>query len=243
MKIKIFILFIILITGFNLFSQRHIINENVDDYKFFTNQKYGIKGTHFFWYYIGLGFYTPNPFDNHINTTYGLTNNFSFGLKYKLQIFKWLSFGADLNYNFDNFKMKSPFLYHSFYYEENHEKLIVNNTGSEVFLRFFIGKNNNIMGKFFDLGVTGSYVFSNKHIIKIKGTEPNYFFSESQKIINKNVSYISDFQYGGVFRFGYNNLSFYVKYRLSDLFTKHFIQTISTYDLPKLSVGVEVNVY
>lgn len=240
---KLSTIILLLTISNNLFAQHEVISENVSEYDYFSTQKYGVNGTHFFWGYYDIHFYTPSIYGEQINVKYGQTYGFSYGIKYKLQIFNWLATGLDANYNFENYTLKDRFLNTASPSKDVVEKIGMNNLGSEFYLRFFIGKRGNTMGKYLDLGAFGAFNFANNHNIKIKNASPNYYFSQQQKISNKNLAYILNLQYGGVFRLGYNKYAIVAKYRLSDIFSQDFKQTFGFEELPRLSIGFELNIY
>ncbi|MBN2891112.1 MAG: hypothetical protein JXL97_04525 [Bacteroidales bacterium] len=239
---QISLIIIISALSLNIFAQKDIVYEKVDEYDYFETQNYGVNGKHFLWGYYDVSFYTPNPFENQIGIKYGSSYSLTYGFKYKLKIFNWFSTGLDVNYNIHNFSFKNQFLSTYPSSANTSEKLVLNNIGSEFYLRFFIGKHGNTMGKYFDLGAYGTYNFSNRHILKIKNATPNYFFANQQKIVNKNLAYIENIQYGGVLRIGYNGYAIVAKYRFSDLFSNDFLQIVTPNDLPRFTIGFELSI-
>lgn len=241
---KTTIFLIITLFSFNLFSQRHILKEDIDEYNYFGKQEFGVNGAHFVWLYYDLRFFTPSVYENQLDVKYGQSYAFTYGSKYKLRIFNWLAMGTDFNYNFENYAIKNMLFQteNQTNIEKISDKFFLNNLGSEFYIRLFIGKHGNAMGKFIDFGAFGTYTFANSQTTKITYQKAvNY--SNKTKITNKKLSFIKPSQYGGVVRLGVSHFAIVGKYRFSDILKNDFQQTISAYELPKLSIGIELSIF
>lgn len=243
MKKVITTLMLLFLICTSVFSQKEIIHEKVGDYDYFKTQKFAVNGTHFVYNYMAIDFFTPSIYGQQIDVKYRESLSFTYGLKYKLRVFNWLATGLDINYNIQSYRLKKSFMYSPLANENVSEKLSFGDIGSEYYLRFNIGKHGNSMGNYFDFGVFGYYNLSNKHIVDIKNTNSIVFLSEDQSITNKKLSYISKFHYGGVLRIGFDKYAIVAKYRISDIFTSDFMQTMNYTDLPRLSIGFEFGMF
>ncbi len=243
---KHIIILILLAIGINSFSQEYVISENVSEYDYFEMPKYGINGKNYIWFFMDMSFYTPNPIDDQAKIQYGRSNAFTLGLKYKHRIFNWFGTGLKVAFSTQKFRYTNTrinnFTFDTLISNPASTKYILNSFEGEYYLRFNFGKYGSSLGKYLDLGVFGGYVANTKEVIKIKHKNSNKLVKE-QELFNKNLSFIENLQYGGVARIGIKKLAIVAKYRLSDIIEKQTLNQYKTYDLPKLSVGIELNLY
>lgn len=243
-KIKI-IFILILITAQFSFSQRTLLEEDINSYDF-EKPKNGPNLLHFTHWYLGLGFFTPDPLEESIEIQYGKSNSFTIGYRYKLKATNWLSFGADLEYNTMSYHFKNAFFYDET--SENQtkhdlEKLRIHNAGTEVYLRFNFGKRGNIIGKFVDFAGYGTLNFDAKHIFIDKFPSPTAYNSKKVKVVNSNLNYINFLNYGARLRFGYNRYAVCISYRLSDILSKEFKTENLQPELPRLNVDFQIGLH
>lgn len=225
-----------------IFSQSELIHENVKDYNYFSQKTFGPNGKYFFWLSLDYFFKTPNPINQQVAIQYFTSAQFNYGYKIKIKFLKIFSLGTDFHYSCEYFTFKNQFLANTNPAIFNLEKLILNNLGSEFFLRIKYDKNQNSFGIYSDFGVWGDWIFDNRHTIKLENLQNNIYQSSKQKIVNKNLSYINDYQYGAYLRIGYNKYALTIKYRLSNMFSDNFISSFSKYDMPKLSLGFHLSI-
>jgi hypothetical protein len=245
MKKVIFILIISVIVCHISFSQRTLIEEDVTTYDF-NKPINGPNLMHFTHWYLGLGFYTPDPLDDAIDIMYVKTHNFTVGYRYKLKATKWLAFGADLEYNTASYFFKNSFFNDSVFPDQTThdvEKLRMNNFGTEIFIRFNFGKRGNIIGKFVDFAAYGLLNFDAKHIYIDKLSTPVFYNAKTVKVVNSKLNYIEFPQYGVRFRLGYNRYALCVSYRLSDILTQKFKTENSLFELPRLNVDFQIGLH
>lgn len=226
----------------NAIAQKEILFENVDDYNVFEKQAYGPNGKHFLYNYVSLDFATPSVYEDQFKIKYGASYGFSYGLRYKYKVLKWFSVGSGLNYSFQNYVFDDVFLHKL--YDNQTDRLTLNNIGSELFFRFNIGKTGNSMGKYIDLGALGYLNYCSSYFIKTQKEE--FLGIESQKTTTKYkcVNTNNLINYGAFFRIGTGHFAFYAKYIFSDQL-KQQIQNdfTSNLDLPKFSVGIELGIF
>jgi len=170
-------------------------------------------------------------------------DNYSFeyfyGVKYKLKIFNWFSNGIAVNYNIQSINFKEQLT--TGYPANMKDKITLHNFGAEYFWRFSFGKNGNSIGTYVDLGVWGKYMVGNKYSLKFADSNPLYS-SRAQKEVYKGIDLFNPYSYGASLRIGSKQFAFVANYTISDVFSQTTIQTKNIYDLPKLSVGIEIAV-
>ncbi len=219
-------------------AQSTVLDENVDDYTVFDKKKFGPNGKHYTFMYYSLDFYTPSIYGDQTQIFYGQSYRFSTGMKYKFQLTKWLSTGTDLNYSIINYNMAEKVGFYPIFYGETgffDEKIVFNNLGTEVFMRFFIGKRGNTMGKYIDIAGFGFWSINNRAIQKFD----SMIFGDKTKIVLKNIDWFNKYNYGAMLRFGYKFFAVTMKYRISDLRNEGTVRDAFANDFPKFTFGIE----
>lgn len=240
-----FLIFILIFTTLFSFSQRTLLEEDIRTYDF-EKPMNGPNMLHFTHWYVGLGFFTPEPQEKTIEILYGASHDFTLGFRYKLKATNWLAFGADLEYNTAVYYFNNSFFNDSNSALQTHhdkEKLRLNNASSEVYIRFNFGKRGNIIGKFIDFAAYGLYNFDNKHIYIDKYSNPNFYNAKTVKTINSNLNYIEALNYGARFRIGYNRYAICLSYRLSDILSQKFKTDNLQLELPRLNIDFQVGLH
>lgn len=87
----------------------------------------------------------------------------------------------------------------------------------------------NYMGRFWDLGIYGSWHANIRHVTRDKIQGENIRMSRSAP------AYFEPFSWGLQTRFGFNNLIIRANYRVSDIFKAEY----GFMELPRFSVGIE----
>ncbi len=203
---------------------------------------YGPDKTHFVHAYFNFMFAVPPSEGTDADIFYGKSHTFSYGVRYKLKIANFFAVGAGLNYTYkvwhfkQNEDKKIPT---SNIYDK--EKLKINILGADIFIRFNFGKNKKSpVGNYVDIGAYGDWDFSDsrqyKNFINSSDTDGYSTFTGSEKDLN----YLEKINYGAEFRAGYGRVVLFSKYRMSDMFTQDYKNTVSADELPRLMIGFEI---
>ena len=124
------------------------------------------------------------------------------------------------------------------------ETLRLNNLGFEIFQRINFGRRGNFVGKFIDMGLYYNWAFDVKHAYKDKIDQSNNpDMAKNTKIINRNLNYIDDFNYGLRARLGFNRSVLTFTYRLSDLFDKTFHNNEIDIEMPRFTLGIQLGIH
>lgn len=241
MKTTILTILIIAFFAIDSYSQREILNEDVDNYTVYQKQKFGVNGKYFFYNYASIDFLMPSIYEKQLPVKFGQSYGFSYGFKFKFKIFNWVSLGTDFNYSFKNIAFDDVFLFEI--NDKQKDKLLINSLGTELFLRINLGKTGNSMGKFIDLGGFGSGNLSNTYTIIIKNKNPLGLQAQKEKYQYKNMNIENLFSYGALFRIGVGHFSVSAKYRFSDLLNNTAFQETNNIDLPKFTIGIEAGLF
>lgn len=234
--INITLLIISLFIYSNTIAQDTLVHENVD-LKEYEKTNYGPNSKNYFFIYQTVTFYTPSVYGDQYAINYVKSYDYYYGLTYKLKIFSFFSNGLSVFYNFQNINLKDQLT--TAYSSTMKDKIMLNNFGAEYFWRFSLGKHGNTVGKFFEFGVWGKMNLGNRYTIKTQDNTSLYN-STTQKEVYKNTDLFNKYPYGASLKIGSKQFSFVANYALSNLFTDNTIQTKNIFDLPKLSVGIEI---
>ncbi len=205
----------------------------------------GPNKLHFLHAYFNTGFMLLPSEGNGADLIYGKSHSISFGIRYKLKIVDYFSIGAGINYTFNGYHLKQntgKLITDTVLYDK--EKILTNNLGGDVFLRFNIGKRKNTIGNYVDLGAYGDWTYNNsrKYYINVDmpGNPKGYeIFITTQK----NVVYLEKLNYGFSLRLAYGKYALFGKYRISDMFNQDFKENFSRSEFPRLIVGIELGLH
>ncbi|MCI5055143.1 MAG: hypothetical protein MRY83_03490 [Flavobacteriales bacterium] len=193
-----------------------------------------------FWHtYLRYGFIVGPAENETANIRYGRSYDFGIGLRYKRKLLPWYGLGFSLDYSQQNYSIRQDSLklvpdsiIHKI------ERLQFNFVNLEFYNRFNFGKRGNIVGKYVDIGVYGSFGFGITHFTRDE-YDPSVFGAEIVDITQRKLNYIERLQYGAIARIGFNKLAFFGRYRLSDLFNDER----NLAEMPRLVVGVELGLF
>jgi len=204
-----------------LSAQKVLMNEENPDTTYAV-KKYGVNSAHFFHMYFGLAF----VFGEEQVTKFGGTNALTVGLRYKYKIANFLAVGSDVAYQRNRISFPTHNLTNKNYYKSY-------NLLSDVYIRFNWGHRGDIMGKFLDLGVYGSYTFYNLNHLN-ENPEDNAHFS---KFVYEEhqLSYYNRFNYGFIARLGINQFVLFTQYRYSPIRINKDYRNI-----PAWTVGIQI---
>jgi hypothetical protein len=237
MKRTFLILFIIVSTQSNNFSQEVLLEKNIRD-----NAYSHIKGPNmkkFSHIYLGYEFFAGNSDDKGADIIYGLSSCINIGYRYKFKIIEFYSVGFNIDYSFKKYLIKQnaeKILPNTQLHDK--EKIRFSNAGLELYNRFNIGKRGNIIGKYLDIGLYGNWAFAINHFIKDKVADENNK-AELVTIKYSNLTYTRRLYYGLSARLGLNWLAISAEYRFSDLFKKEY----QFPELSRLAIGLEFAIY
>jgi len=205
--------------------------------------KFGANKTHFVHSYLSLGFMTPPAEGEGADILYGKSHSITYGVRYKFKLADFFALGAGINYTYnvwhldqnDTKTIPTPITY-------DKEKILSNNLGGDAFLRFNIGKRNNTVGNYIDLGGYGEWAFGTRSKVTTNFDDPNVVNSAEYATATLiNLNYTEKINYGLSARIGYGKFVLFGKYRMSDVFTENFKASIdSETELPRLIIGLEI---
>jgi hypothetical protein len=119
--------------------------------------------------------------------------------------------------------------------QHNVERFDIGSIGLSFYNRFnFDPHRGNYLGNFLDLGITGEWMYSFIHVTKDKAPD-----NTDIKISQTNLPYINNLASDVFVRVGFNKISIYARYRISDFFKTQYGYP----ELPKLIAGVEFAIF
>lgn len=191
---------------------------------------------HFIHVYGGISFAASPSEADSVQVNYGLSNCFSFGIRYKRKICNAYAIGYNLSMATTGYNIKQDkdkrFIDDSIHKKE---KLILTALSFEFYNRINFGKRGNIIGKYIDLGVYGNWnIGSNlylKDYIKLNGQDKATPYETN----TRRLYFIDPFGYGACMRFGFNRYTITAEYRISNMFKK----SSGLKDLPRLFIGLQ----
>lgn len=224
-------------------GQTVLLHEKMSDYDF-SLPKRGPNYLHYSHLYIGFGFFLPEGGDFEIETVPGSTTLLEFGWRYKLRVTNWLAFGTGIIYTNDIFDIRQNELKvvpTNILHKK--EKIRLNNAGLELYLRLNFGKRGNVIGRFLDIGAYGNWTFKAKHMYQDKLDNTPPYMASKQRVILTRLDYIEPYNYGLKARLGFNRYVLTAAYRMNDLLTDAYRESVGDYYFPKLSVGVQMGLH
>lgn len=234
----------VLLLQFNVCSQTVLLHEDISKLDFQMPSS-GPNYKHFHQLYLNYGFFIPLGDAKEVETNLWKSAVFSIGWRYKRKLTNWFAAGMGLSYTKSVLSIKqneNKQIPNNIQHAE--EKLKFNNLKLELYTRFNFGKRGNVIGKFIDIGGYMEYAFSVKHYYKDnfdKNSPP--YYSGVREINETDLSYIKKFNYGLKTRLGINRWVITASYRLSNLLTDDYKNTVGDYIFPRLAVGVELGLH
>ncbi len=230
-----------IILFFSIISLYTFSQENVKT----NTSNFGQNKKHFAYSFINFGFIIPPSEGNGADIIYGQSHIFTYGIKYKYKINNIFSIGTGINYNSQIWNLQqnsSKTIPNNIIYDK--EKIQLNNIGTETFLRFNIGKRNNSIGNYIDISPYAELSYKTKHETVINSINSNNILGEEYNVTtNVHLNYIENFNYGIKLIFGLGRVSFFGKYRISNIFTPEFKTSISNTELNRLIIGLEIGLH
>lgn len=184
-------------------------------------------------FYIGLGFATPIGSNNALPVYYGNSFNLEIGFKYLYRPAKGYAIGTFIQYSCYSYKLKN-----------NNQDLFdlgiattsgrqyyrTDNLGTGIINRFYLFPQSRTRQVYIDLGAYGDYSYSKRVKIKDKTS------GGKQKYKYRDGSKFNPFQAGVFAAIGYNWISVYGKYRLTNCFNHNEVDVA---DPTRLSIGIQ----
>ncbi len=212
-------------------AQEVLLDENV--YQDSVKGKWGQNLSNWMHFYGAFGFITPINQNTNSPIYFGKASNWELGLRYKKRLTNWLAIGANISYDFYNYRLeqsKDKTLPDSLFYDK--QKIVLNTFSMQPFLRINYGRRGNKIGNYIDFGFFYNAVFSNAE--KQKGTP-----SGLDKVKKKNLQYIAGDYYGFYTNIGFGRFVIYGKYNYSPI-----IKGNPSYsDLPPITIGLQVGFF
>lgn len=217
-----------------------IAQEVMIDVKADKDTIYSIKGpntkkyTHM---YMGFGFAASGVDGDSLTINYGKSNELIFGLRHKIRVNNFYSFGADLFYSFRNTNIAQT-NDKKFATGLNHrkERYSEKNVGAIIYNRFNFGKRGNKIGKFIDLGAYAEVPINNALITTDRINTTNF---DQIKVVRKSINFYNSYNYGINFRSGINQAVLFANYRLSNQFKSKY----NFAELPRLTIGIQIGLH
>jgi len=209
-------------------SQEIVLSELVQQDS--VKGKWGQNLSNWMHFYGAFGFITTYEQNNSSPIYFGKASNWELGLRYKKRITNWLAIGANVSYDFYNYRIEQSTdktLPDSILFYDK-QKIVLNTFSLQPFLRINYGRRGNKIGNYVDFGFFYNFVFSAAE--KQKGTPAGL-----DKVKIKNLNYIADNYYGFYVNIGFGRWVVYAKYNYSPI-----IKTNSNFaNLPPLSFGLQ----
>jgi len=232
---KIQLLLLLSLVSFTLFSQENKLGKT-------SSSNFGPANKHFAYSHINLGFFLPPVLGEDVCVFYGKSHTFEYGISYKYKISNNFSVGLGLNYNYQTWYIKqnsSKKIPDDILYDK--EKIKTNNLSADVFFRLNFGLRKNTMGNYFGIAPYGEWAFNTSRKTVKNTINSNSVVSEEYiTTTNVNLNYLENLNYGIQIKIGFERIAIYGKYRLSNLFTSNFKENVSSTELPKLIIGIEI---
>jgi hypothetical protein len=210
-----------------------------------STSNFGVNSRHYVHGYINTGFMLSPSEGEGGDIIYGKSHSITPGIRYKLKLNNVFAVGASLNYTYNIWHIKQTdqkVIPNDVLYDK--QKLLNHNIGADAFLRFNIGKRGNTIGNFIDIGAYGEWAYrsSHKYYVNVDMTgDPRAF--DYYVTIQKHLSFINKLNYGLTARLGYGRIIVFGRYRMTDMFTQNFKDAISSTELPRLIIGIELGLH
>ena len=180
-----------------------------------------------------MGFACPVGNQNTLPVYYGNSFNLEFGLRYLYRPSKAYAIGTFLQYTFYSYKLdnKGQDLFGlNIATAQGRQYYRTDNLGTGLINRFYLFPHGRRWQVYLDLGAYGDYSYSKR--LKIK-----YFpDGKKHKYKYRDGSKFNPFEAGVFAAAGWDWISVYGRYRLTDCFNR---KTLAVDEAPRLSLGVQ----
>lgn len=188
----------------------------------------GRNRKNFFSPMIGYGVYAGQIDNDSVQLKSFQSPRFEFSLYYKRRFSQLYSMLVSASIVDVVFKYEVP-------EDIKYRRLHTNELGLEWGNRFNFGRRGNFIGNYLELGVSGSYIYSNKLVTR-QDVDNDMVNHKTRIVTLKELSYVESTMYSVHARLGFNKFVLTANYRLSDLTNDGL-----DYKLPPLSVGARID--
>ena len=247
--LKISLLFLLTASASNLKAQDILLAEDVN-----ADTAEVVRGPNkkkFAHVYFGFGFAAgPDSAGSRIN--YGKSFDLTVGRRLKWKVNRFYALGLDLTYHLSSFSLDQDAgkrLPNDSIHDS--ERLKLHNLTLGFYNRFNLNlQRGNYIGNFIDIGIRLDVPILATHITEDKLDFTNYNNGRKIRTKTRDLRFITDFNYSGYFRLGFNKYVLTASYRLSDLFisdsnlyAKYGYGLTKYPELPALNLGVELGLH
>jgi hypothetical protein len=201
--------------------------------------KFGPNRLFFATFYSHLGF-MPGP-QVYGSQTNWWSSSLGYGVRMKLKLFYWNSLVMDVIYRYDRYSIRQNTPKLAPLTTESHvrERISLNNFSIAFCDRINFKRRGNVLGHWLDFGVYADKVFRSTNVFVDEHYDSNSPSGYNHKVKTKlsRLPYIEQINYGFTARWGGDFNSFFVQYRVNDLFN---YDSPNNRDLPKVMVGMVV---
>ncbi|MBN2667654.1 MAG: hypothetical protein JXR60_00365 [Bacteroidales bacterium] len=229
MKLKSYIILLFFVANINAFSQIVLMQEHVDST--YEKHQFGVNQRHYLHLFIGLGFSFGDSHGQGLVTKFGGTSTYDLALRYKLKLNNYFATGIDagLNGQYVSYPVKDPI---------EKDKMNITSLKYAWFFRINFGHRGDIMGKFIDLGIWGTNVLDSYLIIEQEVENQDYRIEETYY---RHLKIFNPFNYGLVFRMGWNQFAIFAEYRYSEIIKNQYLNQKRL--VPEWTVGLQIGLH
>jgi hypothetical protein len=224
-------------TAYTYTEEGEVLLEEAVDYDF--HSEYGPNGKNFFQGYSGFAFMV-GPSDTGVAINYGLSSEQFLGWRYKRRLSGMFSLVGDMGFRAAQFNISQPkgnyFLDTTFWHrsgvEHRKEKIGYYSLDLGAFVRInFDPRRGDNIGRYLDLGATGSYLFSNRYVTIDEQREARV------KTRFTRFPYMNPLQYELTGKLGFNIIAIVAKCRMTDIFKPQY----NFPEFPRYLIGLEIS--
>lgn len=199
-----------------------------------STSSFGPNRKHFVHFFLGYGLlFGQNNAGAKIRVP--ASDDFTFGLRYKLKLSETVALGLETNYNMNTFSFRQEAgKQYADTVLNDKEELELFYLEPALFVRFNFGERGNVVGRFIDIGAGLPIKVGSAHY-----TSNELPTGEIREITTSKLQYIEPFAYHAFGRIGFNNLVFYYRYRFSDVFKAN----AGFPALPAMSFGLQLGLH
>ncbi|MDZ4751145.1 MAG: hypothetical protein SGI87_05980 [Flavobacteriales bacterium] len=242
--LSICVLLFLSFSAYSVKAQNYLLEKK--PYEQLSRKEFGPNTRNWWSSYTKLGPLIPILNDDSL----GVQENFSswlmdIGWRHKYKLSSSLSIGYDFGYAYNTFRIKqsetSNLLSPGFVNDK--QVLRTHSITTSAFIRFNFGKKRgNTIGQYFDLVGEMNYHFREELLTRNKVDTNQGNLGETVKNVSIGLPFVKNFQYFGSARVGWNYISIFAKYRMSDLFRPvlGINNGREVPQLPGLFMGIEV---
>lgn len=192
--------------------------------------------------YLSYGAFIQTGASEGLKTNPWVSYQVQYGIRQKLKLSGFYAMGLDISVRWDRYRIVQDET-NSFPDPVTHKKEVFgqNSLKGEYFNRFnFDVKRGDHIGKYLDLGIWGSWIFSSKHIHWDEFETPVNGASRSRTTL-RGLDYFEPWQWGLGARLGFNRYVVFGSYRMSSIFNEKKVPT--PLDPGRWLIGVELDAF